>query len=225
MAVPEWIMAIFKKDPRAVREKAMKKLRKEAPVPLDRARYIAVASGQIAPYLRVLAEAELWVAPEFTDFDEADSLRFVRAFCTPLRARAVFGPGEFVRVGVRDFPAGVGLRTDPSLGTELTVEPDQLEDVRALAAGQFVPAALKAVAADEVVEEPELGGQVGADLAERVRVAAGEGALVQVTGLRLAGEGGRAWPAIVVTGPVEEDFAAISREGWREGVAVIVGGA
>ena len=97
--------------------------------------------------------------------------------------------------------------------------------MRALAAGQFVPAALKAVAADEVVEEPELGGQVGADLAERVRVAAGEGALVQVTGLRLAGEGGRAWPAIVVTGPVEEDFAAISREGWREGVAVIAGGA
>ena len=225
MAVSEWTMAIFKKDPRAVREKAMKKLRKEDPVPLDRARYIAVASGQMAPYQRVLAEAELWVAPGFTDFDEADSLRFVRAFCTPLRARAVFGPGEFVRVGVRDFPEGVGLRIDPSLGTELTVEPDQLEDVRALAAGQFVPAALKAVAADEVVGEPELGGQVGADLAERVRVAAGEGALVQVTGLRLAGEGGRAWPAIVVTGPVEEDFAAISREGWREGVAVIAGGA
>lgn len=151
--------------------------------PLDSARYVAVSTGRLEPYLRTLAARDVWCAQPVVSPDEDG---FIRVWATKTRAVVgsigAGGSGEVRPRNLADVlnecgPGRVGAIVDPDLDSELTVEAHHLPTLQALRRGDAIDTALSPVGGEDIVAEaayrtPELTGQIpGPDDRERAAIA------------------------------------------------------
>ncbi|MBD3689610.1 hypothetical protein H8R18_08810 [Nanchangia anserum] len=130
---------------------------REKRLPLDSARYVAVSSGRLEPYLRTLAAVDVWTCepPRVSNAD--DGIAFVSVWAT--RPRAVLAtPGDapapdLVARSLVDILAdhpGAGAVVDPDRDTELTVEPHHAATISALKRGEAIAEAFSAIGVEEL---------------------------------------------------------------------------
>lgn len=141
---------------------AARQAARERRIPLDSARYLAVSTGRLEPYLRGLAHTSVWVGsqPHWVAVDDGPA--FVAVWTT--RARAV---EELCRTdgdtSVRETSVtayldslgtdrhDVGVIVDPGRESELSVEPHHRDTIARLRAGHALPEALSAIASEDLV--------------------------------------------------------------------------
>lgn len=179
--------------------------------PLDSARYVAVSTGRLEPYLRALAWEDVWVPDSRPRTQSTDGLCFAQVWATPARAKVAHPASQITGTrAVACLEDGVGLVVDPGLETELTVEPHHRDTIARLSRGEALAEAFTAIGAEELaatstytdptaeVEELDL-----ADSSERAAI----GALDSLTLLRVevcllgSADPLRAWRVYFVQGP------------------------
>lgn len=166
-----------------------KKNNKEGDLSLDQARYLAVTTGRIDPYLRQLS-----TSPVFTfrpvPVTKADSISFLHVWASSVRAQKAalekLGKipailevaGESFALNWPTCPTGIVI--DPGLETELTIEPHQLSIIADLRGGKAPQAAFSPVATERLTASAPALANIPAPLKEQAR---------QVSLVRLEGHG------------------------------------
>ncbi|MDU0968076.1 MAG: hypothetical protein E7A62_03130 [Actinomycetaceae bacterium] len=136
----------------------------EKTTPLDNARYVAVATGRLEPYLRALAHIAVW-APAKPQLTSVEGATLLQVWGTKPRATLADLPadaGGISAVNVLEYYAEhadladpqVGLVVDPGLESELTVEASHLPTIEALQRGDAIVEAFSAIGAEELVAAP-----------------------------------------------------------------------
>jgi len=173
---------------------------------VDVARRVAIEARNLSPMLRALAVTPVYVRPGpdgALATSRAGGEAYLHAFSSPVRLTGSLSVEEdqlsLAEVLVADLaaraPEPVGVRLDPGTDVEVSLDPRQVREVRAIAAGVATPAAITAVEGEELLhqagpaEVTELDGSVLQAVHE---VDAGARVRRHVT--RLDGVGGRDWP-------------------------------
>ena len=158
----------------------------------------------------------LTVVPVYVDLVDgevatswADGEHYVHVWSTPVRLTTSKGPGDteisltelLLPDLVERLAAGVGVRVDPGLESELVVPPGLVEDVVLTSRGAPTSAALTPVEGEELRVERGPGELTDLDEAvlEATRAIAPD-AVVTRACATLDGIGGRIWPVYVVAG-------------------------
>ena len=185
---------------------------------LDLVRHVVASGSGDSILVRALA-----VVPVYVDLADgevatswADGERFVHVWSTPVRLTTSKGPADteisltelLLPDLVERLDAGVGVRIDPGLESELVVPPRLVEDVVLTARGAPPAAALTPVEGEEL--RVERGPEELTDLDEAVLEATravDPDAVVTRACATLDGIGGRIWPVYVVSGARAEAVA------------------
>ncbi|QWZ09461.1 hypothetical protein KRR39_06770 [Nocardioides panacis] len=201
---------------------------------LDLARRVAQRAGSVLPVIRALTVEQVFVSPGpdgTLAVSRSGGVPFVHVFSSPVRLVASLSPEDsevsmttlFLADLVRGFGGQVGVRLDPATDAELTLEPDQVRQLVATAAGVVTPAALTAVEGEEL--RVTAGPEAVTDL-DRAVVAALPEARVRRCVAALDGVGGRTWPVYLADGPGLEVLAILDlvEQAARRPTVVVVNG-
>lgn len=179
---------------------------------LDVARNVVRATGGWSLLVRTLSVTPVYVRvgpSSLVETSVAEGGTYVHVHSTPVRLTAGLDPG-IEELTVREVllhelveaaPGRLGARIDPGLETELVMDPDVVDEVRAVAAGVPTRSALTPVEGEEL--RVERGPEEVTHLDDRVLEALGTvepRTRVTRAVAQLAGIGGRTWPVYSVTG-------------------------
>lgn len=177
---------------------------------LDIARRLADRAHDPAPIVRALADQQVYFHLDRRGCAATSSFAgrcYVHLYSSPLRLGAALPDlpptsrvqgARFGEVSM-SWPSDTGLRLDPNTQAQLTLDPPEVRQARALAAGVPVPAAFRPVEGERLVVGlgPDSVAPLDEQVRDIVRSSAPE-AQLRRRAVLLDGVAGRSWPVYEV---------------------------